>query len=404
MAGRLETAVGRVVRSGNCTGCGACALVSDRIELGLSDDGFIRPRTNDEIVPDAARDAREAAQFRRVCPGVGLTSPRSPGQRQHPILGAYVEAWQGWAADEEIRRAGSSGGALTAIGEWLIASGRAPAVRASSASTSAPTRTVPVRITTRDEALAAAGSRYAPVASAASAGDGEPFVGKPCEVAAVHNLAAARGDDEPRPILLSFFCAGTPSQSATDRLVEELGGDPAGITELRYRGDGWPGSFRFQNPDGTAGEMSYQQSWGKRLGRELQTRCKLCVDGTGEHADISVGDFWESDADGFPVFEDALGNSVIIARTERGAALVRKAAEEGILLIAPVDLDDVARVQPLQTLRRRTLVGRLLGRAVAGARIPRYRGYGLLGLLVRDIPGNIKAAVGMFTRTAGLRR
>lgn len=403
MSGRLESAVNRVVRSGNCTGCGGCALVSDRIELGLSDDGFVRPRVLGESSFDEARDEREASTFRSMCPGIGLVARRTVDQRQHPILGRYVEAWQGWALDDEVRQAGSSGGVLTALSEWLVASGRAPAIRAAGSSVAQPTRTVAVRIMSREEALASAGSRYAPVANAANAGGGEPLVGKPCEVASLRNLVAAAGEVD-APILLSFFCAGTPSQLATDRLIEELGGRPSSVTELKYRGDGWPGAFKFRTAEGGTGEMSYQQSWGKRLGRELQTRCKLCVDGTGEDADISVGDYWESDDDGFPVFDDALGNSVVIARTNRGAQLLREAVDEGVLWLAPVDLDDVARVQPLQTLRRRTLIGRLAGRALGGKPIPRYRGYGLIRLLVGDIAGNAKAAIGMFTRTVGLRR
>jgi coenzyme F420 hydrogenase subunit beta len=402
MTSKLGREVEKVVRAGNCSGCGGCALISDRVHLGLSSDGFMRPRVGDGGQQDRAVDASEAALFRRICPGKRLVAPvQAAGTRSHPILGRYVEAWQGWAADEVVRGAGSSGGVLTAISEWMISTGRAPAVRASGASTAAPTRTVSVRITTREEALAAAGSRYAPVSNASRAVAGEPFVGKPCEVAAVRNVAAERGGDG--PVLLSFFCAGTPSQLATDRLVEELGGNPSSVAELRYRGDGWPGMFKFRSTDGTSGEMSYQQSWGKRLGRTVQTRCKLCVDGTGEYADIAVGDYWESDRDGFPVFDDAMGNSVVIARTERGARLLREAAADGVVVLAEVDLDDVAQVQPLQRLRRSTLAGRLLGRALAGRRVPRYRGFGLLDAMTRNARANVKAAVGMFTRTVGLR-
>jgi coenzyme F420 hydrogenase subunit beta len=402
MTGRLEKAVENVVRADNCSGCGGCALMSDRIEMGLSSDGFMRPRMKDGQPHNRAADSVEAALFRRICPGVQLVAPAPSGTRNHPIMGRYVEAWQGWASDEEFRRAGSSGGVLTALTEWMISTGRAPAVRASSGSAISPTRTVPVRITTRQEALAAAGSRYAPVSNAARGGGSEPFVGKPCEVAAVRNIALEGSYEE--PVLLSFFCAGTPSQLATNRLVEELGGHVGSVAELRYRGDGWPGAFKFRSTDGGSGEMSYQQSWGKRLGRELQTRCKLCVDGTGEFADIAVGDYWDSDSDGFPIFEDAIGNSVVIARTRRGAELLREAVDEGIVVLANVDLDDVAKVQPLQRLRRVTLLGRLLGRVLGGKRVPQYGRFGLIAISVRNVPANLKAAIGMFTRTVGIRQ
>lgn len=369
--------------------------------MQLNSDGFLRPALIQHRADEAEIDATEAARFERVCPALTLTARRTPGQKSHPILGRYVAAWQGFAVNDELRRAGSSGGVLTALSDWLVASGRAPAVQASAMSESRPTRTVPVRITTRQEALAAAGSRYAPVSNLDRADAHSPLVGKPCEVSAAYRLG---GGEHDAPVLLSFFCAGTPSQHATDRLVNELGGNPSAVASLRYRGDGWPGSFKFTSDDGSSGEMSYQMSWGSRLGRELQLRCKLCVDGTGEHADISVGDYWEADANGFPVFDEALGNSVVIARTERGAEILRAAAQDGVVALAAVDLDDVARVQPLQTLRRQTLAGRLAGRRLAGKSTPRYAGYGLLSRAIVHFRANVRAAVGMFARSTGLRR
>ncbi|RXZ72226.1 Coenzyme F420 hydrogenase/dehydrogenase, beta subunit C-terminal domain [Agromyces albus] len=403
MTTKLERAVQRVVRAENCAGCGVCPLISDRLEMELSDDGFLRPSVRDTPT-DRDDDAAEASLFAKVCPGMRLTARRLPEQQQHPILGRYVEAWQGWAVDEEIRRAGSSGGVLTALSDWLVSSGRAPAVRASGMGAERPTTTVSVRITTREEAIASAGSRYAPVSNARRDDEPDPFVGKPCEVSAMHNLATQGGSGSEPPLLLSFFCAGTPSQKATDRLVEELGGHADRVSNLRYRGDGWPGSFKFSTSDGVVGEMSYQMSWGKRLGREVQLRCKICPDGTGEHADIAVGDYWDADENGFPMFTEAFGNSVVIARTQRGAEILRAASEDGVIMLSSIDLDDVASVQPLQKLRRRTIGGRLVGRMIGGVRIPRYRGYGILHRLATNLFDNVRAAAGTFARTVGVRQ
>ncbi|MBI9116199.1 Coenzyme F420 hydrogenase/dehydrogenase, beta subunit C-terminal domain [Sanguibacter suaedae] len=402
----LERAVARVVDNDNCSGCGVCPLVSDRITMGLDDAGFLRPRVDaSPIVPrDDDQDAQEAELFLSTCPGRAIRAPRSAAGTTHPIFGRSVEVWQGAASDDEVREAGSSGGVLTALAAWLVTSGRAAEVRGSASGTATPTRTVPVRITTREEALASAGSRYAPVSNTLAAGEDTPMVCKPCEASGTRRYFRATGREQESPILLSFFCAGTPSQSATDALCEELGIPAEDVASLRYRGNGWPGNFTITSHDGETRTKSYQQSWGQRLGRALQTRCKLCVDGTGEDADVAVGDFWSADERGFPVFDDAEGNSVIIARTERGAALVQGAIAAGVLTVSPVDLDEVARIQPLQNARRRTLAGRLAGRFAAGKAVPRYTGYGLVGHMIWNIPASAKAAIGMFTRTTGLRR
>ena len=397
----LAAAVRRVVSSDNCSGCGGCALIDKRISMSLSAEGFDRPI----VTPGEGGSSRDAARrFRRVCPGARLDAPPTSAH-EHATFGRYWSAWQGAAADEEIRRAGSSGGVLTALSTWLVETGRSSAVASAASGENDPRRTVPVRITSRAEALRAAGSRYAPVPTL----DGwdpdsdQAVVAKPCEVAAARAIALERGHSA--PILLSFFCAGTPSQRATNHLIETLLPDSRGseIVALQYRGDGWPGRFRVRTSAGNEGTCSYEESWGNHLGTDLQWRCKLCVDGTGMSADIAVGDFWEADERGFPLFAEGEGNAVVLARTERGHDLLTAAARDGVIVLRSVDLDDVARIQPLQTNRRAVLGGRILGRLLAFRRTPRYYGYGVISRAIKAPMATAKAAVGTLTRTIGMR-
>jgi coenzyme F420 hydrogenase subunit beta len=258
---------------------------------------------------------------------------------------------------------------------------------------------------TRNAALAAAGSRYAPVSNTVEGESCDAFIGKPCEVSARFQLASqSKLMGERPPILLSFFCAGTPSQHATAELVKTLGAEQGDVTSLRYRGNGWPGEFEVRTADGRVRTMSYEDSWGYNLGRKLQLRCKLCADGTGEHSDIAVGDYWATDSRGFPKFVNAEGNSVIVARTQRGASLIAAAVAQGVVMLEPIDLDCVAAVQPLQTERRKTLAGRLAGRRLAGHRVPHYRGYNLFYHLFLNPAANLRATIGTFSRSVGLRK
>ncbi|WP_256871612.1 Coenzyme F420 hydrogenase/dehydrogenase, beta subunit C-terminal domain [Paenarthrobacter nitroguajacolicus] len=318
----------------------------------------------------------------------------------HPIFGKYFGVWTGYATDDLIRFRGSSGGVLTALSVWLLETKRATQVAGVGAQGDAPSRSVPVRILTREEALAASGSRYAPVANASQYDRDDAksvFVGKPCEAYAVSRLDGT--DSKDGPVRLSFFCAGTPSQLATDGLIEKMGGRADRIRSLRYRGDGWPGSFKFEDNSGDVSQVSYDDSWGKHLGRKLQWRCKVCVDGTGEFADIAVGDYWETDAKGYPSFSDSEGNSIVIARTERGLAIVQEAVAAGVLGLAPANIDALMSIQPLQRIRRTTIIGRLTGRFLAGRQVPIYRGFALLGLSARSLRQNARAAAGTFLRT-----
>lgn len=395
MTPSLDREIAAVLRARACSGCGACALLDDGLEM-LDDGGFRRPHRTTPSTASAAQDRENARRFRAACPGVEVRSPRPDGGVVDPVLGPVLGAWEAWAADPEARFRGSSGGVLTALAAWLAENGEAAQVVGARAADPDPRRTVTVRIQSREEALASAGSRYAPVSTAASPDALDPHgavVGKPCEVSALRTLA---GPDA--PLLLSFFCAGTPNQAATDRLVEELGlPADAPPDTLRYRGHGWPGDF-VARADGREVRTDYDTSWGRHLGPTVQWRCKICPDGVGESSDVTAGDFWRTDDRGYPVFTEGDGVSALLARTPRGLDVVRRAIAAGVLEARPVDVREVAAVQPFQRRRRATLLGRLVGARLAGRRVPRYRGFGLLRQALADPRATVRTARGSFER------
>jgi len=376
----IDERIAKVLKRDACSGCGACALLDSGLTMALDAAGYARPaRTG----PSTAR-ADAGHTFDKVCPGVQVRAPRLPQQRVHPIFGPYIEVWRAWAADPEVRDAGSSGGTLTALNIWLLDTGQAHRVTGAAAGPN-PRRTVPVTIMSRDAALRAAGSRYAPVGAASNPDvqtAGTVAVGKPCEVSALRALAST---DEARPdsLLLSFFCAGTPSSLATDALIDKLGFDTDVVPDaLWYRGHGWPGEFTVRVGNESR-STSYNDSWGKTLGPTTQWRCKVCVDGTGEAADIVAADSWRSDENGYPVFDEESGMSALIARTPRGQAIIRAAIEAGALVAEPFALEELESVQPLQVDRRVYLLPRMIGSLLAGRKAPRYPGY--LGTLVKSM-------------------
>lgn len=373
--------------------------------MHVSDDGFLRPRFDD---PTAANldDPTLRSQFERTCPGSRVTARPASAASYHPTFGWYLEAWQASAVDPEIRSAGSSGGVLTALTTWMMQTGRAASVLAARQDPTTPTRTATAHVRETRDLLDTAGSRYAPVSNLTSLPlvdvSSSAVVGKPCEATGLRQYLEATGQAE-APVIFSFFCAGTPSQRATDRLIRLLGQEPSEVSGVRYRGNGWPGQFTVQTNEGERASMSYEQSWGKHLGRDLQTRCKLCPDGTGNDADIAVGDFWSANETGYPVFEDGDGNSAVLVRTERGRELLRAAVDAGVVAVEQVDLADVARVQPLQAKRMQQLGGRLIGRRLAGRSVPRYRGFGVLRLSLGTPRRTLRAAAGTWLRTVRAR-
>lgn len=405
---RLDAAIGRVVQRNACIGCGLCTALDPSLELRLDADGFLRPHRSGGLEEVGVRPGA-ARRFERTCPGCRVDAVRPTRSRRHATMGSYFGVWEAWATDDEVRHRGSSGGALTALHGWLLDTGRASRIAGASADAE-PRRTVPVTIMTREAALAAAGSRYAPVGTLANPelAMADAVTAKPCEISALRAMGAGgagepRGApddayDAPAPLLLSFFCAGTPSQHATEQLLERLGvADGARLDELWYRGRGWPGRFTVRSSRGPA-SMSYEESWGEVLGPATHWRCKLCPDGVGESADVVAADLWRSDERGYPVFAEGPGSSALIARTPRGLEAVRAAAAAGAIALRPIRMSELASVQPLQRNRRISLFGRLLGSRLAGRGVPRYRGFRLWALAISHPRLTVRAARGTRNR------
>ncbi|WP_255551719.1 Coenzyme F420 hydrogenase/dehydrogenase, beta subunit C-terminal domain [Erythrobacter crassostreae] len=367
-----------------------------------AENGFRRPEQRTEI------SAIQASLIDQACPGVNIRhEPAEHEAEYHAIWGPLIKARLGWSSDVSLRHRASSGGGLSAILLHLLEHGEVDYVLHTSVSEHSPIRNSLAISTGRDDVFHAAGSRYAPSSPLEDIGarlDGPKrfaFVGKPCDVAALRQLA--RHDprvDEKVPYMIAFMCAGVPSHHGTSQLLREMGvEDESDIKEFRYRGDGWPGYATAQMSGGSKLSMDYDTSWGSILNRHLQFRCKICPDGVGEFADIVCADGWYCDESGEPVFEESEGRSIVMTRTKRGEALVSRAIDEGHLIAEHVTVEEIANMQPYQARRKGLVLSRLAAMVVSGRRTPRFENLELaqnarlLGLI-----GNLRSMLGTLRR------
>lgn len=396
----LTPALARVARGNLCAGCGACAgLVPQSIAMETSAPGYLRPVQKGPVT------AQEDRLIARICPGLGQ-SVAAEGRQDSALWGPYVAMQTAWSTDPALRHAGASGGGLSAMLVHLIASGTVDAVVETTASPDLAIGNATVISLDAGDIARAAGSRYAPSAPLADLqrlkADGRrfAFVGKPCDAAALRALIA----EDPSfgavfPVILSFFCAGVPSHTGARGVLAALGAPEAQTTAFRYRGNGWPGRATATLADGSERSMTYHDSWGKILSKHVQHRCKICADGTGVAADIVCADAWESDAAGYPVFAEAEGISLMVARTDLGARLIAQAEAQGRIAAAPFDTASLTAIQPGQRERRRALLARLAALCLAGRPVPRYRGLQIWAAARQNSFGrNLKNFVGMLRR------
>lgn len=390
----------RVVTSGLCAGCGGCAAVApEAISMTVGASGYARPV---QLAP--VSDQAEAG-IDSFCPGVRLDL-QACGRHTHPLWGPYVAIRAGHATDPDLRKNASSGGVLSAVLVDLLASGQVDEVVQTAASRQDPIGTETVTSTHARDVFGAAGSRYAPSAplaqldQALARGRRIAFVGKPCDVAALRQMAPL----DPRidlqvKVAISFFCAGVPSRKGALRILDALKVDPTEVTAFRYRGDGWPGFATATLKDGTSRRMSYADSWGGILSRYVQKRCKLCPDGTGGFADLVCADAWETDENGYPLFEEREGISLVMTRTGLGEDVLQGAVARGAVSVSDFPVEDISAMQVGQTGKKRWLWARMAALRLLRRPVPEYRGFEL-GLNARagGLRANLRQFLGMLWR------
>ncbi|QEX17509.1 hypothetical protein FRZ44_28090 [Hypericibacter terrae] len=368
-----------VVRQGLCTGCGLCQSMSgpNRICLEMTADGFLRPRIRGPL------PAGEERRILSACPGNRQRATAEPGAAVDPLWGPIKRLARGQATDEGMRFNAASGGVISALASYLLASGEVEAVLHTRADPTQALRSVPQVSRGLQGVMEATGARYGPAAPLTALetmlAAGKPFavVGKPCDIAALRNLARLdpRVDRLAR-YRIAFFCAGVSSLGISQAIVGKYGLTEDQVRLMRYRGHGCPGPTRIESKDGRVFEQSYDETWGNELAQEIQFRCKICPDATGEQADIACGDAWIT-ADGYAHGEYESWNAVI-ARTAAGEALLARMERDGKLNLLPNTVAELNRMQPHQGERKMAILARLGGLALAGQPRPRYAGLRIL--------------------------
>lgn len=396
-----------------CIGCGVCAHACPEDWINLYDfvEEGIRP------VQQMGKPCQSCSICLDVCPAVstdfGAGGDEAGGgqnleleRKWGPVLGV----WEGFATDREVRYKGSSGGVLTAIAAYCLEEQGMHGVLHTAQDPEEPVRNRTRLSRSKEDLLAATGSRYSP----GSVGNGLDLVaeapaacvviGKPSEIAGVSK--ARKQDpvlDEKIGLTLSFFCAESPSTRGTLALLEQLEVDEGELSDLRYRGNGWPGHFApvLRGEKEPRRKLTYQESW-SFLQAYRPWAVNLWPDGSGELADISCGDPWYEQPDG-----QNPGISIVVARTKKGKEIVEAAIDAGYLSLQPIGEDKIEASQRGLLFKKGAVWGRLIAMSMMGIPRPDFRGTGLFRCWL-SIPfeDKLRSVFGTFRRIVarGLRR
>lgn len=370
-----------IVDSHLCSGCGACAyLVPESLVMVDKVNAGFRPRLKKNKVTECLPQ-----NLLDVCPSWNLERTIKEDKVEsigslYDEWGVVYEVWEAYAADEEIRRSGSSGGVITALSLFCLEQKKMGGVLNTSFNPEKPFLNQSKLIVTQQQLLKTTGSRYSPSSPCEqlhlieNASSPCAFIGKPCDAAAVQKIRKLNNKlDKNIGLVVSFFCAGVPSTAGTTQLLKKNSiNDLSKLISLRYRGNGWPGfwSAKFSKDNKTKEKkLTYQESWGF-LQKFRQWRCYICPDHSGEFSDIAVGDPWYK-----KIKKGELGRSMIVVRTPLGRAIVQEAARKGYIILEKSDPNILPLSQPNLIKSNGAMWGKLLVLKIFNVPSPKYIGF-----------------------------
>lgn len=348
-----------------CAGCGLCEN-GNYSKLEYLEDGFPYP-------------ANQSIEMKEFCDLVCPLSISSTKKTEMQLWGSYQNYYCGFACDDSIRFRSASGGILTDLCCYLLENSLVDGVIQTQADPDNLLETITVISTTKEEVINCSGSRYAvsiPLKNIGNLVENKKkyaFVGKPCDVVALRNYA--KNNDAIRSNIVyyfSFFCAGTPSRNANQKMIDSLGCSIDQCKSFNYRGNGWPGFVTAVDFKGNEYKMDYESAWMKILGREIKNSCKFCVDSIGEMSDISCGDYWILDENNKPCFQENEGVSCVFSWTRIGSDLLNELKDKKIISLVKEDISKLKYVQPNHYYRRTTMLYRWLAMKVCFRQAPQF--------------------------------
>jgi len=340
---KLEHLRDGVIGGGLCTRCGTCVGICPAEKIQFTD-------WLDQCLPvvDAAVTCGDCSGIcLDVCPGesvpfAALNQAVMGAVPENMLLGTAL-SWQvSWASDGDIRAAGASGGAITAMARYLLESGTVQGVACLIDDPNAPLLPRPVIARDWETLKLSQQSKYslAPlntILREIAAFDGNvAIVALPDQVHALRKLEQlGHPVMEKIAVILGSYCGAVQHFTAITAFLRKHGiRHLDAVARVEYRAGAWPGKLRLSLRGGQVLELDKFYANYMTLFYSVE-RSLLCVDLSNELADISFGDAWA------PRYEERQeGFGLLAVRTERGEAVFRECSEAGVIQHEVTDWED----------------------------------------------------------------
>jgi coenzyme F420 hydrogenase subunit beta len=247
------------------------------------------------------------------------------GRKRKPEeeFGVYRRIVIGKATDDKILQVSQDGGVVTALLTIAFENGIIDGAAVSGVSPDKPLYPVPKLVTTPEEALKCAGTRYTYSPNLVAFHEGVKknkkslaFIGTPCQVLAIRKNAE-RSVDYPLQFAIGLLCTESFDYEGLveGHIKEKLGINLNDVTKVNIKG-----KILVTTKSGETTSIPL-----KEAKQYIRTACSNCVDFSSELADISVGGLGLN------------GWTFTILRTEKGEELFDSAVKKGYIKTRPIE-------------------------------------------------------------------
>lgn len=330
-----------VVSKGLCTACGTCAGVCAAQVIAMD-------YTRQEAEPKLMGLCKECGLCYKVCPGKDVPlkdmDEKFLGRSRAFIeedIGIYKECYKGWAKDDDVRNASSSGGMVSALLIYALENDIIDGALLVGWDQEEPYRCRPIIARTPQDVKNACRwtAEAVPVNELLYKAVMEDklqrlaVVGMPCQIHGIRKLQMAGAPARIAKAVkfsIGLFCAATYYVEGVKHLVHEFSDVKSmnDIETMDYRGGAAPGSLMVTTKDKRIRSVAskHDYTW-HFLGSATfkRDRCIMCVDFAAELADVSCGDIFQ------PIIPGRKQVVATVTRTAIGEELVIGAAAKGYI-------------------------------------------------------------------------
>jgi coenzyme F420 hydrogenase subunit beta len=292
-----------------------------------------------------------------VCPGGSVdfntltqNTLKVPPDRDN-YCGRYLDAYIGYSTDDEIRSGASSGGVATQLLVHLLESGRITGAIVVAMDEDNPLLGKAYIARSRQDLLPSRQSKYTVVpvnrilAGITKRKGTYALVCLPCQLHGFRKWVTLNNKlNEKVPIVIGLYCLTSFEPVITSDLVRIARIPKSNVTGFEFRGGEWPGHIRARDESGdyhVLHQSNFKDGAINYLTRLYSPeRCKLCIDGSAELADISVADGWTRDSNGKYIYNRM---STMLVRTKVGQTILNEAVEAGALVVHSMDKETIYR-------------------------------------------------------------